>query len=191
MSNSGDVTKLLMAWRDGDASALDRLIPVVYDELRRLAARYMGREEQGHTLQTTALVHEAYMRLAKEQDRTWQDRAHFFAVAAQIMRNLLVDHARAGNRAKRGGGQADIPLDEAPELSVDPDALLILDSALHRLANMDTRAARIFELRFFVGLSNHEIAAVLDLSEPTVKRDWRAAKAWLQVELRGSGTSGR
>src|SRR5258708_22538154 len=103
MSNSGDVTKLLMAWRDGDASALDRLIPVVYDELRRLAARYMGREEQGHTLQTTALVHEAYMRLAKEQDRTWQNRAHLFAVAAQIMRNLLVDHARAGNRAKRGG----------------------------------------------------------------------------------------
>lgn len=186
MEDSHKVTALLSAWRAGDSGALERLIPIVYGELRRVAGRYMRGERAGHTLQATALVHEAYLRLAKEQDRTWADRAHFFAVSAQIMRNLLLDHARAASRAKRGGGQVDVTLDEAPGLiATDPDELLALDEALLRLAEMDPRAARIVELRYFTGLSNAEVAAVLDTSEKTVKRDWSAAKAWLQGELRG------
>jgi RNA polymerase sigma factor (TIGR02999 family) len=185
MEDSDQVTALLSAWRDGDNGALERLIPIVYDELRRVAARYMRGEQAGHTLQATALVHEAYLRLAREQDRTWANRAHFFAVSAQIMRNLLLDHARAASRAKRGGGLADTALDEAPGLiATDPDELLALDEALRRLTEMDPRAARIVELRYFTGLSNAEVAAVLDTSEKTVKRDWSAAKAWLQAELR-------
>jgi RNA polymerase sigma factor (TIGR02999 family) len=185
MEDSDQVTALLSAWRAGDNGALERLIPVVYGELRRVAGRYMRGEQAGHTLQATALVHEAYLRLAREQDRTWANRAHFFAVSAQIMRNLLLDHARAASRAKRGGGEADVVLDEAPGvIATDPDELLALDAALRRLTEMDPRAARIVELRYFTGLSNAEVAAVLDTSEKTVKRDWSAAKAWLQAELR-------
>jgi RNA polymerase sigma factor (TIGR02999 family) len=146
----------------------------------------MRRENPGHTLQTTALVNEAYLRLAKEQDRGFANRTHFFAVAAQVMRNLLVDHARANARAKRGGGQAEVVLDVVPDLGgVDPDLLLALDLALGRLAEVDARAARIVELRYFVGLTTEEVAEVIGASEKTVKRDWAAAKAWLQSELRG------
>src|SRR5690349_2715353 len=142
----GDVTTLLSAWRGGDSDALERLIPIVYADLRRVAARYMRTEQTGHTLQTTALVHEAYMRLIKEQDRTWENRAHFFAVAAQIMRNLLVDHARAANRAKRGGDKAQVSLDDAPELTtIDPEQLMTLDDALCRLTDRDPRASRVVE----------------------------------------------
>lgn len=185
MAAAGQVTELLSAWRAGDREALERLIPIVYNELRRVAGRYMRSEQPGHTLQATALVHEAYLRLAKEQDRTWENRAHFFAVAAQIMRNLLLDHARAASRAKRGGGAAQVTLDEvAGIVTADPDDLLALDEALRRLAEIDPRGARIVELRYFVGLSNAEIAAVLDTSEKTVMRDWSAAKVWLQAELR-------
>ena len=185
MEDSDRVTALLSAWRDGDSGALARLIPIVYDELRRVAGRYMRGEHAGHTLQATALVHEAYLRLAKEQDRTWANRAHFFAVSAQIMRNLLLDHARAASRAKRGGGHVDVELDETPGLiATDPDDLLALDEALLRLTEMDSRAGRIVELRYFVGLSNAEVAAVLDISEKTVKRDWSVSKAWLQAALK-------
>jgi RNA polymerase sigma factor (TIGR02999 family) len=185
MPASGQVTELLSAWRNGDANALEKLIPLVYEELRRLANRYMGGERVGHTLQPTALVHEAYLRLAREQDRNWESRAHFFAVAAQIMRNLLVDHARTANRAKRGGGAVEVELTEVMgTISVNPDDLLSLDEALNRLVQLDPRAARIVELRCFVGLDNQEIAAVLHTSEKTVTRDWNAARAWLQAELR-------
>jgi RNA polymerase sigma factor (TIGR02999 family) len=185
MLPAGDVTTLLSAWREGDPAALDKLIPIVYDDLRRVAARYMRTEQTGHTLQTTALVHEAYVRLIKEQDRTWVNRAHFFAVAAQIMRNLLVDHARAASRSKRGGDKVQVSLDDAPELiTIDPEQLVTLDDALNRLADRDPRASRVVELRYFVGLNNEEVAGVLGISEKTVKRDWVAAKAWLQAELR-------
>jgi RNA polymerase sigma factor (TIGR02999 family) len=164
---------------------LEKLILLVYSDLRRIAARYMRSEKQGHTLQATALVHEAFLRLTRERDRTWENRAHFFAVAAQIMRNLLVDHARAAASAKRGDGAVVLPLHAGVELStVDPEDLLALDEALQRLAEVDPKASRIVELRYFVGLTNEEIAEVVGCSETTVKRDWSAAKAWLRLELR-------
>ena len=191
MPPPGDVTVLLEAWRAGDRAALDKLIPVIYEDLRRIAARYMRTENPGHTLQTTALVHEVYLRLMKEQDRTWEDRAHFFAVAAQMMRNLLVDHARAATRVKRGGGAAELSLNEAPELATaaEPEAILALDAALRRLAEAAPRASRIVELRYFVGLNNQEVAAILGSSEKTVTREWNTAKAWLRAELRGRDSS--
>jgi RNA polymerase sigma factor (TIGR02999 family) len=185
MSQPGEVTALLTAWRAGDGNALDKLIPIVYEDLRHVAGRYMQSEESGHTLQTTALVHEAYLRLTREQDRTWESRAHFFAVAAQIMRNLLVDHARMATRAKRGGGIAEISLEDAPELATaKPEVMLALDDAMRRLAEVDPRASRIVELRYFVGLNNEEVANVIGISEKTVIRDWNTAKAWLRAELR-------
>jgi RNA polymerase sigma factor (TIGR02999 family) len=185
MSQPGEVTALLSAWRGGDDGALERLIPIVYEDLRRVAARYMHAEQPGHTLQTTALVHEAFLRLTKEQDRTWENRAHFFAVAAQIMRNLLVDHARIATRVKRGGGVVQLSLEEAPDLATaEPEVMLALDDALRRLAEIDPRASRIVELRYFVGLSNGEVAGVIGISEKTVTRDWNTAKAWLRAELR-------
>jgi RNA polymerase sigma factor (TIGR02999 family) len=190
MSGSGEVTALLDAWRGGDRAALERLIPIVYGDLRRIASHYMRSEQEGHTLQATALVHEAYLRLTRERERTWENRAHFFGVAAQIMRNLLVDHARAAASAKRGGGATEIQLDAATELStVAPEDLLALDDALRRLAEVDPRstsASRVVELRYFVGLTNEEIAEVIDISVKTVKREWSAAKAWLRAELRSS-----
>jgi RNA polymerase sigma factor (TIGR02999 family) len=143
-------------------------------------------ENDGHTLQATALVHEAYLRLTRERDRTWESRAHFFAVAAQIMRNLLVDHARTLARAKRGGGAVEVSLEAVADFSgLDPEDLLALDDALRRLAEVDSRASRIVELRYFVGLTTEEIAEVLGASEKTIRRDWSAAKAWLRAELRG------
>jgi RNA polymerase sigma factor (TIGR02999 family) len=157
----------------------------VYGDLRRIAARYMRSEPDGHTLQTTALVHEAYLRLIREQERTWDNRAHFFGVAAQIMRNLLVDHARASARAKRGGGVVEVRLDASAKAGmVDSEDLLALDDALRRLSELDARASKIVELRYFVGLTHEEIAEVIQVSEKTVKREWSTAKAWLRAELR-------
>jgi RNA polymerase sigma factor (TIGR02999 family) len=190
MTDPDDITALLVAWRQGDQASLGKLISLVYQELRSLAGRYMRREADDHTLQTTALVHEAYLRLAGEQGRNWQDRAHFFGVAANIMRNLLVDHARAGRRAKRGGGSLHLMLDEARVLTApNPDVLLALDEALTRLAELDARASRVVELRYFAGLSLKEAAIVLGISEKTVKRDWSLAKTWLRAELRAKRPS--
>lgn len=187
-STSGNVTQLLMEWRNGDRQALDALIPIVYDELRAIARRYMNRERSGHTLQTAALINEAWLRLVDKQDIAWQNRTHFFAISARIMRNLLVDHARARQMEKRGGGAVQVSLNEAiagsePEMTVD---MLSLDEALTRLAEFDERKARIVELRFFGGLSADETAEALDLSEITIKREWLKAKAWLFRELRGT-----
>ena len=179
-----DVTQLLVDWRNGDASALNQLLPLVYDELHRLAKRYMAHERQNHTLQATALVNEAYLRLAGQVPNEWQNRAHFFGVAAQVMRHLLVDHARARQYAKRGGGAQQITLDEAvaviPEASVE---VIALNDALDKLAHLDERKARIVELRYFGGLSADETAEVLGLSEITIKREWLKAKAWLYQEM--------
>ncbi len=181
---SGNVTQLLVDWRNGNDDALNQLMPLVYDELRGLAKRYMSRERSTHTLQTNALVNEAYLRLINQQDVDWQNRAHFFAIAAQVMRNLLVDHARSKQYAKRGGGAQQITLDEglavASEQSVD---VLALHEALERLAEVDERKSRIVELRYFGGLSAEETAEVLGVSEITIKREWLKAKAWLFREL--------
>ena len=185
------VTGWLIAWSDGDEAALDQLIPLVHEELRRLAKGYMRRERgqrAARTLQTTALVNEAYLRLIDAQRVQWQDRAHFFAIAARLMRRILVDYARAQNYAKRGGGLMTISLDEAPMLAAErsPD-LVALDDALNTLAATDERKSRVIELRFFGGLSVEETAEVLKVSPDTVMRDWRLAKAWLLRELSGEG----
>lgn len=185
-----EVTELLTSWRAGNEGALEQLIPIVYEELRRLAGRYMRREQAGHTLQTTALVHEAYLRLAGQKDRAWENRAHFFAVAARIMRNLLLDHARSERRDKRGGGAVITTLGDAEGMvSTDLEQLIAVDDALRKFAAIDARAAQIVELRYFAGLSNAEIASVLQTSEKTVMRDWSVAKAWLQAELKDRGSS--
>ena len=187
MTGPGEVTALLSAWRGGDQDAFEKLIPIVYADLRRIAARYMRSEDQGHTLQATALVHEAYLRLTSERERTWENRAHFFGVAAQIMRNLLVDHARRAMRAKRGGGAVTVQFEVGAEVSgVHPEDLLALDVALKQLAEVDPRASRIVELRYFVGLTVEEIAEVIGSSIRTVNREWCTAKMWLRAELRGS-----
>jgi RNA polymerase sigma factor (TIGR02999 family) len=168
---------------------MEKLIPLVYQELRRLAAYHMQQERSGHTLQATALVHEVYLRLAGSEKLDLRNRAHFFAVAAQVMRNLLVDHARARNCAKRGGG-ATLPLDEALTLAAaDSEELLAIHDALDELARMDPRQSRIVELKYFGGMSIEEIAAVLDLSERTVKREWQMAKAWLYERVSGGSSS--
>jgi len=181
-----EVTQLLIAWRQGNQSALDQLLPLVYDELHRLAKRYMRGEARGHTLQTTALVNEAYLRLIEQPGIEWQDRAHFFALAARIMRFLLVDHARTRQAAKHGGGQRQVTLDEVAAIVPERSAeLLALDEALGRLATLDGRQSQIVELRYFGGLSVEETAEVLGVSEITVKREWLKAKAWLYRELRG------
>ena len=186
----GDISMLLRAWSDGDQNALDRLTPVVYDELRRLARRYMRRERPGHSLQTTALVNEAYTRLVDYKRMQWQDRAHFFAVSAQLMRRILVEHARRHN-LKRGGGVQHISLDEAAFVGGGEDAdLVVLDDAMNALARIDPRKVQVVEMRFFGGLSVEETAEVLKVSTVTVKRDWRAAKAWLYRELTGETTDG-
>lgn len=183
-----EITRLLSDWRGGDRAALEKLMPLVYDELRRLARRYLNQERPGHTLQATALVNEAYLRLIDQQNSDWQNRAHFFAVAARIMRHLLVDHARARRYAKRGGGAQQVSLDEAaavaPEQSFD---LLALDEALNRLAAIDERKVVIVELRYFSGLSVEETAEAMRLSEITIKREWLKAKAWLYRELNQEG----
>lgn len=183
---TSDVTILLSELTKGNSEAASRLVPLVYEELRRIALRHMRRERADHTLQATALVHEAYLKLIEQRSVDWQSRAHFFGVASQAMRRILVDHARGNLRDKRGGGQRAIPLDEALVFSPAQSAdLLELDVALHRLAELDPRQARIVELRFFGGLSVEEAAAVLGISPKTVKRDWSMAKAWLHGELKG------
>ena len=174
------VTALLQAWSAGDHTALDRLVPLVHAELRRLARRYMRRERAGHTLQTTALIHEAYIRLVEAQGLNWQNRAHFFGISARVMRRVLVDFARERGYRKRGGGDRRVPLDEAMLVADAPDRdLVALDDALNALAGVDARKSRAIELRFFGGLSIEEAALVLEVSPETVKRDCRLAKAWL------------
>jgi RNA polymerase sigma-70 factor, ECF subfamily len=185
-----DISRLLRAWSDGDQSALQGLTPIVHDELRRLAHRYMVRERSGHTLQTTALVNEAYMRLVDYKRMQWQDRAHFFAVSAQVMRRILVDHARSHN-VKRGRGVQHIALDEAPALSGDRTGdLVALDDALNALGRLDPRKVQIIEMRFFGGLSVEETAEVLKVSPATIRRDWSIAKFWLYRELGGGDGDG-
>jgi RNA polymerase sigma factor (TIGR02999 family) len=178
------VTQLLLAWSNGDREALDRLMPLVYDELRRLARRYMRRERVGHTLQTTAVINEAYLKLVDQQHVRWQNRAHFYAISAQLMRRILVDHARRHAYAKRGGGALRVSLDEtvmaAPEQTAD---VVAVHEALERLAEIDERKSRVVELRFFGGLSIEETAEVVGVTPMTVTRDWKTAKAWLHREI--------
>jgi RNA polymerase sigma factor (TIGR02999 family) len=180
------LTRLLEAWRRGDAAAADELVPLVYAELRRMAAAKMRGERDGHTLQPTALVHEAWLRLMKQHDAGWQNRDQFFAIAAQAMRRILVDHARRRHAAKRGDGDAAVDLDEvarALTVSLPDERLLALDAALQDLAVLDARQARIVELRFFGGLSVEETASVLEISPTTVKREWATGRAWLSREM--------
>lgn len=181
-----NVTQLLIGWSKGDKEALDKLVPLVYDELRRQAARYLRRERVGHTLQTTALIHEAYLRLIDQKNVHWQNRAHFFGIAAQLMRRILVDHARTKKRAKRGGSDVRVSLSEATLQTQAQDLdIVALDEALERLAEIDEQQSRIVELRFFSGLTVEETAEVLSISTATVKRDWSMAKAWLHREVSG------
>jgi RNA polymerase sigma-70 factor (ECF subfamily) len=183
-SPSHEVTQLLRAWSEGDAAALDALYQIVYKELHRLAHRYMSRENAGHTLQTTALVNEAYLRLADAKDMNWQDRAHFFAVSANVMRRILIDEARARRAERRGGDNLTIALDEALDVERGADINLIaLDLALRGLSKLNHRQSQVVELRYFGGLSVDETAEVLKVSADTVMRDWRFAKAWLKREL--------
>jgi RNA polymerase sigma factor (TIGR02999 family) len=188
--DNSEVSSLLRAWSEGDRAALDRLTPIVYDELRRLAGHYMKGERPGHSLQTTALVNEAYMRLTDYKSMQWQNRAHFFAVSSQLMRRILVDHARRHN-LKRGGGVQHVSLEETSMVGSERAAdLVALDDAMHALARIDLRKVQVVEMRFFGGLSVEETAEVLKVSPVTVMRDWSTAKAWLYRELTGEATDG-
>lgn len=180
-----DVTQLLQAWSGGDQKALDKLMPLVYDELHRLAQHYMSHERSGHILQTTALVNEAYFRLVDASQVSWQNRAHFFAISAQLMRRILVDFARARQSGKRGSGEIPVRLDEAQDVSGQRLDMVALDDALQALAALDSRKSRVIELRFFAGLSVEETAEVLEVSPVTVTRDWKLAKVWLLREMSG------
>jgi RNA polymerase sigma-70 factor, ECF subfamily len=185
VADSPDVTGLLLQWGEGDASAFDQLLPLVYDELHRIARNHMGHENPGHSLQATALINEAYFRLVDVQNVAWRDRAHFLAVSARIMRHILVDHARARRYQKRGGNAARVSFDEALAVSDEPaQDFVALDDALEALAMFDERKGRVIELRFFGGLTVEETASVLKVSVDTVARDWRLAKVWLQREMR-------
>ena len=184
-TSSPELSELLTEWSNGSKAALDKLIPLIYEELHRLAHHYMRRERPGHTLQTTALVNEACVRLFNRQSVHFQDRSHFVAIASQLMRSILVDHARSHAYAKRGGGATRVVLDEAMVVSRDPSADVVeLDEALKRLAEIDPQQSRIVELRFFGGLTIEETAEVLGLSPATIKREWHTAKAWLYRELK-------
>ncbi len=188
MPTSPSVTALLADWSRGNATALDQLLPLVYAELRRIAGRQLRRERIGHTLQPTALVHEVYLRLVDQRQADWQNRAHFFGVAAQIMRRILVDHVRRRAADKRGGGVRCVSIDDAQEVAATGDLPIVaLDLALSRLEDLDADLAKIVELRAFGGLTIEEAAHVLDVSPSTAKRDWRTAKAWLRRELGPEG----
>lgn len=181
---STQITQYLQDWRNGNASALDEILPVVYDELRRIARRYRAKERGEHTLQTTEIINEAYLKLLNQNENDWQDRTHFFAVASRVMRNLLVDHARTKNYQKRGNGAEKVSLEDVALFTPEPDEkILALDEALNRLAKFDERKSKLVELRYFGGLSAQETAEVLGVSEITVKREWLKAKAWLYSEL--------
>jgi RNA polymerase sigma-70 factor, ECF subfamily len=185
---STDITRLLLAWGQGDQAAFDELMPLVYDQLRKLAKNYMRQQRPGHTLQTTALVNEAYLKLIDSSRVNWQNRTHFFAISAQLMRRVLVDFARAKNSLKRGGERIQVTLDEKIEVPTEkPLDLVALDEALQTLAKMNERQAKIVELRYFGGLSEEEIAETLGISYRTVRRDWNIAKAWLYRELSQDG----
>jgi RNA polymerase sigma-70 factor, ECF subfamily len=189
-TSGGDISSLLRAWSDGDQSALAKLMPVVYDQLHRLAGHYMKRERSGHSLQTTALVNEAYTRLVDYKRMRWQDRSHFFAASAQVMRRILVEHARRHN-VKRGAGIAHVSLDDATFVGGDEETdFAALDDAMNALARIDPRKVQVVEMRFFGGLSVAETAEVLKISTVTVKREWRTARAWLYRELSGGTADG-
>lgn len=189
-SPDGDVSTLLRAWSEGDQSALDKLAPIVYDELRRLARHYLSRERTGHSLQATALVNEAYLRLVDYKRMRWENRAHFFAVSAQLMRRILVDHARRHN-LKRGGGVQHVALEDTAVVGGGrAENLVVLDDAMQALARIDPRKAHVVELRFFGGLSVEETAEVLKVSPVTVMRDWSTARAWLHREMGGGVRDG-
>lgn len=188
MQSQENVTELLLGWGDGNKEALDRILPIVYDELRRQAARYLRRERAGHTLQTTALINEAYIRLVDQKNVRWQNRAHFFGIAAQLMRRILVDHSRTKGRAKRGGSDVRVSLSDANLIANQRDIEVIaVDEALARLAQIDEQQSKVVELRFFGGLTVEETAEVLKISPATVKRDWSMAKAWLHREISSNG----
>lgn len=184
MGNPGAVTELLTAWSAGDRSAGEALMPLVYEELRRLARSHMQRERPDHTLQSTALVNEVYLRLAGQKTVEWRARAQFFAIAASMMRHILVDHARRRNYAKRGAGAVRVDADEVALVTDRNEEVAAVDEALERLAELDARQSRIVEMRYFAGMTIEEIAAVLEVSPATVKRDWTSAKAWLARDLR-------
>lgn len=187
-ADSHQITLLLDDWGKGNELALDQLMPLVYDELRRMARNYMRRQPSGHTFQTTELIHEAFLKLARNDQRTWQNRAHFFGVAATAMRHILVDYARSKSSQKRGGWQDRVTLNEEVAVSLDRSrAMVALDDALKALATLDPRKSRVVELKYFGGATNDEIAEVLRVSTDTVKRDWRFARTWLLRELARTG----
>jgi RNA polymerase sigma factor (TIGR02999 family) len=187
MEARSDITPLLVRLADGDGTVLSKLTPVVYQELRRLAGHYMRRERTDHTLQTTALVHEAYLRLTEQRRANWRNRAHFFGVAAQLMRRILVDHARNRGRMKRGGENEKVSIEEAVVISPEnQEEILLVDEALRKLEKLDARQSRIVELKFFGGLSTEEAAEALGTSPRTVEREWALARAWLYMQLQGS-----
>lgn len=184
-SSTDEVTRLLRDWGGGDQRALEKLVPLIYNELRQMAHKCLYRERSGHTLQTTALVHEAYLKLIDQRDTRWQNRAHFFAIAAQAMRRILVDNARRHTAMKRGGPAEKLSLDDAANVSIKPDPILLpLDEALTRLAEIDPQQGKIVELRYFGGLTIKETAEVMDLSTDTIKGDWAMARAWLRKTLK-------
>lgn len=189
VSSPNEVTRLLVDWGNGDQAALEELIPLVYEELRRVAGRYMRRETPGHTLQTSALVNEAYLRLVDQKNVRWQNRAHFFGVAAQLMRRILVDHARSRSRAKRGGGAQMVSLTDQAIITKEVADVIALDDALKNLAEMDPRKSQIVEMKFFGGLTNEEVAEVLKITSRTVEREWRKAKAWLNRAISKGDTN--
>lgn len=186
--DSENVTQLLQDWSQGNQRALEELLPLIYNELRHLAHNFLYRERPGHTLQTTALVHEAYLKLIDQKDARWQNRSHFFAIAAQAMRRILIDSARRHTAMKRGGPQEKLSLDEVPEVSLEPNTkLLALDEALKALAEIDPEQSRIVELRYFGGLTIDETAEVMKTSPATIKREWAMARAWLHQALANNG----
>ncbi len=185
MQNATEITQLLKDWSDGNQAALDKLMPLVYDELHRQASQFLRKERPSHTLQTTALIHEAYLKLVGHNQVEWQNRNHFFAIASTAMRRILVDYARERHREKRGGKGENLPIDEALQIASNERIvdLITLDEALNRLAKLSARQARVVELRYFSGLSNDETAEVLGVSKGTVRNDWNIARAWLRQEI--------